>query len=1000
MVGANLTSSIRRRIRIASVASPVSFANESIPGARVSKTVERLENFISYVALLKGYEKGEAQVFCDRLFQAFGHKGYKEAGAALEDPIKKASGKGTSFADLIWKPRVLIEMKKGGEKLHLHYSQAFDYWLNAVPNRPRYVVLCNFNEFWIYDFDRQLNDPIDVVKVGELPTRYAALNFLFPDNRKPIFNNDREAVSRRTADNMAQLFKTLTRRPKKPVPRSQAQRFILQLMVAMFAEDIDLLPTGSIVSLVDDCLNKGQSSYDLLNGLFQQMNSPKRASAGRFRDVRYFNGGLFSVIDPVELGRDELELIGGEEGAATENWSKINPVIFGTLFQQSMDKEERHALGAHFTSEADIQRIIGPTIVRPWIERIDAATRLQDLVDLRRQLMEFRVLDPACGSGNFLYMAYRELARLDLRILARMQENFSAKNVAKKALTASIVNPKKFYGFDVDSFGVELTKVTLMLAKKLALDEAMATLGREEVELGFYDGLPLDNLDDNIQQTDALFAEWPEVDAIIGNPPFQSKNKMQEEMGVAYLHKLRAQHPDVPGHADYCVYWFRLTHDQLKEGQRAGLVGTNTIRQNYSREGGLDYILSEGGTITEAVSSMPWSGDAAVHVSVVNWVKAEQPGKKRLYIQEGNDPTSGWHHEDRDVISSALSYGFDVTRAKSLLANSRSDACAQGQTHGHAAFLMTPEEAREMIALSPKNAEVIFPFLNANTLFSTKDGRPDRYVIDFGERDLLSARRYSEPYKRIESAVLPERKIKAKEEEARNSEALKANPRAKVNRHHENFLRQWWRMSYRRAELMDGLSKIDRYIACGQVTKRPIFEFISTQIHPNAQLIVFPREDDYTFGVLQSSIHWSWFTERCSTLTERYRYTSNSVFDSFPWPQSLTIKSARAVAVAARKLRVTRRKLCAQHEMSLRELYRSAELPGRHPLDEAQEELDAAVRVAYNMRSNVDPLKFLFDLNQQLAEQESKSGAVVGPGLPEAFKSDKSMFSSDSLSMN
>ena len=753
----------------------------------MSRGLDRMKEFIAYVELLKGDEKGEAQVFCDRLFQAFGHKGYKEAGATLEDRIKKASSKGTSFADLVWKPRVLIEMKKGGEKLHLHYNQAFDYWLNAVPNRPRYVVLCNFKEFWIYDFDRQLNDPVDVVTLEELPLRHTALNFLFPDERKPIFNNDREEVSRQTADRMAKLFKALTKRKKNPIPREQAQRFILQMMVAMFAEDIDLLPTGTVVMLIDDCLNNGQSSYDMFKGLFQQMNSPKKATAGRFKDVRYFNGGLFSVIEPVELNIEELKIIGGEDGAATKNWAKVNPVIFGTLFQQSMDKEERHALGAHFTSEADIQRVIGPTIVKPWIELIDSTQRLQDLVTIRRELMEFRVLDPACGSGNFLYMAYRELARLDLRILARMDEKFSAKAAAKQALTASIISPKKFLGFDVDSFGVELTKVTLMLAKKLALDEALDTLGRDEMELGFNDGLPLDNLDENIVEADALFAEWPEVETVVGNPPFQSKNKMQGELGVSYLHKLRSKHPDVPGHADYCVYWLRLTHDHLKDGQRAGLVGTNTIRQNYSREGGLDYILSEGGTITEAVSSMPWSGDAAVHVSIVNWIKGEQSGKKRLYIREGTNASAGWRHEDRARISSALSFGFDVTQAKSLRANSRSDACSQGQTHGHASFLLKPAEARKLFSADAKYAKVIFPFLIANTLFSSKSGLPDRYVIDFGSRDLLEAQKFNLVFDRIKTKVLPKRQKKALEEASRNSAARKENPKARVNSHHKNF---------------------------------------------------------------------------------------------------------------------------------------------------------------------------------------------------------------------
>lgn len=261
----------------------------------------------------------------------------------------------------------------------------------------------------------------------------------------------------------------------------------------------------------------------------------------------------------------------------------------------------------------------------------------------------------------------------------------------------------------------------------------------------------------------------------------------------------------------------------------------------------------------------------------------------------------------------------------------------------------------------------------------------------------MSAQEYKKVYQRIEEKVLPERKTKADEEKKRNSEALKANPAAKVNRHHENFLKQWWRMSYRRADLMASISKIDRYIVCGQVTKRPIFEFISSDIHPNAALVVFPRDDDYTFGVLQSSLHWSWFTERCSTLTERYRYTSNSVFDSFPWPQSPKPETVKAVAVAARKLRQVRRELCDKHDLSLRQLYRSAELPGNHPLDDAQEVLDSAVRQAYGMTAKADPLKFLFTLNQSLAALEEQGKAIARPGLAAAFASDKSLRSEDCL---
>lgn len=175
----------------------------------LSKNVRQLEEFVEYAKLLKGDEKGEAQVFCDRLFKAFGHEGYKEAGADLEYRIKKPTKKSISFADLIWKPRLLMEMKKRGVKLYHHYKQAFDYWVHAVPNRPRYVVLCNFDEFWVYDFDKQIDEPVDIVALEDIPRRYTALNFLYPDNPDPVFGNDREAVSRDAAEKVARLFGAL-----------------------------------------------------------------------------------------------------------------------------------------------------------------------------------------------------------------------------------------------------------------------------------------------------------------------------------------------------------------------------------------------------------------------------------------------------------------------------------------------------------------------------------------------------------------------------------------------------------------------------------------------------------------------------------------------------------------------------------------------------------------------------------------------------------------------
>ena len=959
----------------------------------MTDTRAAMDTFVGYTKLLKGDEKGEAQVFCDRLFQAFGHKGYKEAGAELESRQKRKA-KGTSFIDLLWKPRVLIEMKKRGEKLERHYTQAFEYWLGAVPQRPRYVVLCNFDELWIYDFDQQLNDPVDRIPVNELPDRYAALNFLFLKERDPQFKNNRVDVTRNAADQVASVFNLLVKRKED---RERSQRFILQCVVAMFSEDADLLlPKGIFSELLTDC-RAGGSTYDIIGGLFRQMNDSRRARDGKLKDVHYFNGGIFSIVDPVELKKNEIDLL--LSASEENNWSKVQPPIFGTLFQGSMDKEERHAIGAHFTSEADIQKVVFPTIVRPWRARISSASTLKDLKALLLELRQFKVLDPACGSGNFLYVAYRELVRLELELMAKVYSTFGKK--AKEEIgTRPQISTKQFFGIEKNPFGVELAKITLMLAKELALVDSRHWLDITQMELAFEfdDALPLDNLDNNILCEDALFCDWPEADAIIGNPPFQSKNKAQQELGAAYLSRVRAKYPGVPGRADYCVYWFRRTHDHLKPNGRAGLVGTNTIRQNYSRIGGLDYIVNNSGVISEAVSTQVWQGDAVVHVSIVNWTKGKVPGKKTLFTQLGDNKTSPWEKAEVDRINSALSVGTDVTQAIPLLVNKDSGLCLQGQTQGHDGFLVTPTAAKDFIRKNKEAADVLFPYMIGDDLLSYPP-KPSRYIIDMHPRDIIQANRFKDIMAHIQSeGVLKDRQKEAKKEEERNAEVIADNPKARVNKHHANFLKRWWIMSYPRAELISQIRKLPRYAACVRVTKRPIFVFIDSSINPGDALQVFTAADDYSFGIVQSDIHWKWFVARCSTMKRDFRYTSDTVFDTYPWPQSPTLSQVKAVAKAAVDLRALRDKAIGPGN-GFRELYRLMELPGANPLKDVHAALNEAVRAAYGMGKKQDALQFLLDLNEEMAAEEESGNAVIGPGLPSFVTDMKSFITKDCLTI-
>ncbi len=956
-----------------------------------------IEEFVSFVKTnLNGDEKGQAQTFCDRLFRAFGHKGIYEANGQFELRVKEADSKSTKYIDCIWSPAgkdgVLIEMKSRSIKnLESHFPQARDYWMALVPakdigpgcRKPRYIVLCNFDKFIIYD---ELNK-VDEVTLDELPERYSCLSFL--EGGTPIFQDNTEEISRDAAKLMGELYQYLTL--ERHEDKQRAQHFILQCVLAFFSEDVDLLPRGFFTQIIQDCIDGKCNAYDEIGNLFRQMASPTEARGGRFKDIRYFNGGLFKDIDPVDLDEYSLKVL---RQVALKDWTKVNPSIFGSLFEGTMSSDERHQFGAHFTSEVDMLRVITPTIIRPWKEKIAKADTIEKLNEVRQQMGEYRVLDPACGCGNFLFVAYREMKELECLLIDKLFTFDSFKHGKSKYNFRSVIKTSNFFGIDVQSRAVELAKMTMMIAKEICNATYQSRISQYGSALDFDSALPLDNMDKNILLQDALFDEWPAFDVVIGNPPYQSKNKMVKELGAAYVDRLRQTFPDVPGRADFCVYWFHKAHDLMKKGQYAGLVGTNTIRQNYSRMGGLDYIVEKDGTILDSVSTQVWSGAAAVYVSIATWKKGEEKRKKVLSIQRGDSVDSPFEDYELDEINSSLSL-FDVSKARALDCNKNSSACYQGQTQGNKNFLLTKDEAAPFLK-DEKNTQVLHPFLNGDELLGQYHSQPQRYVIDFRKtNDVFEASTYEELYEHIHEHVYPVFKEKAEKEIKKNEELRAQNPNARLNHHHENFFRKWWNLAYPRNELMNTIESLDRYIVCSRVTKRPIFEFISKNINPGDALQAFPVDDDYSFGILQSSIHWEWFVARCSTLKGDWRYTSDTVFDSFPWPQNPTKKQIEEVAKQAKALRDKRNELMAKHHYTLRQLYRIMDDTPDNPVSEIQARLDNAVRDAYGMSHEADILQFLLNLNGRVYEKEQLGEKVQGPGLPDKIKDKTSVMSFD-----
>ena len=891
----------------------------------MSATPESLQKFIDFCKEhITGQERKEAQTFLDRFFKAFGYEGALEAGAKYEEAIKKGSQKGkTGFADLIWKPKVLIEMKQRGEDLNKHYAQAFAYWQRLVPNRPRYVILCNFDEFWIFDFDNQLDEPVDKVALINLVERASAFAFMELGNRTPVFRNNQVEITEIAARRMGELFTTLQQRLSKQTNSELiAQRFILQCVLAMFAEDRGLLPQDLFIACVQDCLQNKLSSYDIIGGLFREMNQTGITPAGRYKGVDYFNGGLFSTIYPIDLTEKELEFL---DVAARQDWSKVRPAIFGNIFEGSVNKKDRHSYGIHYTSESDIMNIIRPTISQYWEERIEEANTLKQLYQLQLDLLNYKVLDPACGSGNFLYIAYQELKRIEQLLIDKIM---SKKTTNIDQLQISFVTPHQFYGMDLNPFAVELARVTLMIARKVAIDKFNLT----------ENSLPLDTLDDNIVCKDALFSDWVKADAIIGNPPFLGGKHIRLNLGDDYVDRIFEKYPkDV----DFCSYWFRLAHDNIDNNGRVGLVATNSISQGKSRKVSLDYINENGGYIHEAISTQEWSGEAAVYVSIVNWCKI----KPDTYFLD---------HQPVNFINSSLTSLTDVTQAKTLKANL--NICFQVVIPVGKDFYITGKIAEEWIKKDPRNEKVLKLSPSADDLTKYPHGEPSRWIIDFNDLSLEDASDYELPFNHVKIRVKPERE--------NNREAV--------------LREKWWRFKRTNEAMRKALSKLSICFIVPRHSKWFIFLPMTTNGLPADSTTIVASDDFYILSILTSNIHRLWVKAQSSTLGETLRYTHKTCFETFPFPQTPTKKIVEKIRETMIKLHEYRTEQMEKKQCGITQLYNQFFTEPSSQLYKLHQQLDKLAMEAYGFNPDDDLLEKLLKLNLELAEKEERGEKIVG----------------------
>lgn len=603
-----------------------------------------------------------------------------------------------------------------------------------------------------------------------------------------------------------------------------------------------------------------------------------------------------------------------------------------------MNREERHALGAHYTSEADIQKVILPTIIRPWRERIESARTLKELLSLRQELIAFTVLDPACGSGNFLYVAYREMKRLEAELLRKIHENFSDRVTAAIG-TLSLIKTTQFYGMDIKSFAVELAKVTLMLAKKLALDEENELLGEAQLNLPleFDKALPLDNLDKNIRVRDALFDPWEPANAIIGNPPFLGAKHIRLVLGDDYIDRVFDRFSGLKD-VDFCAYWFRLAHENLGDNCRAGLVATNSISQGKSRKATLDHILENGGFIHDAISTQPWSGEAKVHVSIINWQKGD-PGENIIYRLD---------HRVVSRINSSLKAEINVTKAHRLSENL--NLCFQGVIPVGKGFIVTEEQVRDWIDADPKNQNVLKLFSMGANLAQNPHGKPDRWIIDFNDMSLEDASDYRLPFQHVKTHVKPER-------DKNRRESTKLN---------------WWKYGEKRPAMRKAIGSLSFCFAVPRVSKWAIFIPFPAEWLAGDKSVIVASDDFYILGILTSSLHRIWMHAQKSTLKADIAYTHNTCFETFPFPPECSEKQKEVIRRATRQLHEYRTEQMEKRQWGITALYNEFFDEPASRLAKLHQQIDTSVYEAYGIKSDRDTLAFLLELNLILAGKISR----------------------------
>ena len=904
---------------------------------------------------------------------------------AFEKGLQKAGG-GLGFADVWKRQHFAWEYKKRRRNLGEALDQLARYAL-ALESPPLHIA-CDTDQFrvvtaWTNTVPVSYDIGLDDLRE---PSKLDILRAAFHEPTKLRKGGSRADLTKKAADRFSTIALRLRARGHAP---EAVGHFVNRLAFLFFAEDVRLLPTGYFRRVLEEVVERPNETKDLFDGLFAILHKGGRFGLER---LPHINGGLFDEQPALPLDSQDVRLL---IDAGRQNWAHIDPSIFGTLFERFLDPDKRAQIGAHYTDATKIMQIVEPVVMRPLRTEWEAArAEIERLAEKARKkgpkakewmraeerrsvflerLRTLQVLDPACGSGNFLYLALHAVKDLEH---AANQEC----EVFGLPPRMPMVGPEILRGLEINPLAAELARTTVWIGD-IQWAVRNGIYSRPEPILRRLDGIECrDALIDT--STDvasgetkrATEAPWPRAEFIVGNPPFLGGKMLRRNLGDAPVEAMfETYRGRVPAEADLVAYWFEKARAQIGRGdaRRAGLVTTNSIRGGANRRV-LERIVGEM-PIFSAWSDEPWIVDgAAVRVSLVCFgetIADEAIELDGSLVERINPDLTG--------------IGADLTGVRRLAENQ--GVAFMGNTKG-GAFDVTGDVARAWLAAplnvnGRPNSDVLRPWINGLDIAR----RPrDMWIIDFNAMGSDNeAAFYEGPFAHVLANVKPER----------------------LKNRREVYARNWWKHVEARPALTSAIGKLPRYIGTARVAKHRLFGWLDRAVIPDSQVIAIARDDNTSFGILHSRFHEAWSLRLCSYLGvgNDPRYTPTSTFETFPFPVHLTPNvsainyaaepNARRIGAAAQKLNTLRAAWLNPLDCTREEPEDMPGIPNRtvpcdaaaaallktrtltNPynerprwLDDAHAELDCAVAAAYGWPEDIsidDALVRLVALNSQ-----------------------------------